>query len=101
MSRLKQSRLTQKQQEFARLVAEGSSLAKAYRTAYDTSAGGNTVRVEACRLARHPGIAEKINQLKKAAAAARANPMVGAERRLRELRSTARSLGLSRRRRLT
>jgi hypothetical protein len=68
MSRLRtQSRLTQKQQEFARLVAEGSSLANAYRTAYNTSAGGNTVRVEACRLAHHPGIADKINQLKKAA----------------------------------
>ena len=51
---------TSKQREFARLVAEGSTLADAYAEAYETSGKRETIRREASRLARSPNVAPMI-----------------------------------------
>lgn len=47
---------TNKQREFARLVAEGSTLADAYAEAYETSGKRETIRREATRLAKTPSM---------------------------------------------
>ena len=53
---------TSKQREFARLVAEGSTLADAYAEAYDTSGKRETIRREATRLASNPTMAPLLRE---------------------------------------
>ena len=84
-------RLTNKQAEFARLVAGGKRLSDSYRSAYKTLGNLNTVRVEACRLAKHPLVVAEIERL----IDARQNRLSNQEQ-LAQLRSRARSLGLLR-----
>ncbi len=57
---------SRKQREFARKVAEGSSLADAYADAYDSSGKRETIRREASRLARNPIVAPMIEAESKA-----------------------------------
>jgi hypothetical protein len=90
--------LTHKQRQFARYFADGCSLAAAYRRAYNTHAKPNTVRVEACRLNRKPGIAAEINRLignDMDTGTASQNGLTTRDR-LRALIRQARSLGLMR-----
>lgn len=60
--------LTPQQEQFAQLVASGVKKSEAYRSAYnvgpDTKA--NTVNVDACKLAQHPKVSQRISQLNKA-----------------------------------
>lgn len=53
---------TAKQREFARLVAEGSTLADAYASAYDATGKRETIRREASRVARNPIVAPMIEE---------------------------------------
>ena len=53
---------TNKQREFARLVAEGSTLVDAYAEAYDTSGKRETIRREATRLASNPTMAPLLRE---------------------------------------
>ena len=71
---------TNKQREFARLVAEGSTLADAYAEAYDTSGKRETIRREASRLARNPLVAPMIEEHGKVIEA-REQPTRGSRRR--------------------
>ena len=58
-------RLTAKQERFAALVAQGSPLAAAYREAYETTRmQPRTVWNDASALARHPGVAARIEELR-------------------------------------
>ena len=57
---------TNKQREFARLVAEGSTLADAYAEAYETSGKRETIRREATRLASNPTMAPLLRDANKA-----------------------------------
>ena len=58
-------RLTAKQDRFAALVAQGSPLAAAYRQAYDaTRMRARTVWNDSSALARHPGVAARVEQLR-------------------------------------
>lgn len=59
---------TAKQAKFAALVIEGYSLADAYRKSYDAEAMSEaSVRVAACKLAKHPNIALMIENGKREA----------------------------------
>ena len=51
---------TGKQKHFARLVAEGSTLADAYADAYETNGKRETIRREAVRVAHSPTVAPLI-----------------------------------------
>jgi hypothetical protein len=51
---------SKKQREFARKVAEGSSLTDAYADSYETNGKRETIRREASRLARNPVVAPMI-----------------------------------------
>ena len=62
--------LTGKQKKFARAVAMGSTGADAYRTAYSTKARPKVVGDAASKLKAHAGIAQEIEALKLAQAAA-------------------------------
>ena len=57
---------SKKQKEFARRVAEGSTLADAYADAYDSNGKRETIRREASRLARNPVVAPMIEEESKA-----------------------------------
>ena len=58
------ARLTHKQETFAQRVAEGAKLSTAYREAYDASnMAQTTIWPHASRLACHPMIAARINEL--------------------------------------
>lgn len=57
--------LTKKQDSFARSIAAGSALSKAYRDAYDaTSMQPRVVWSEASRLAKHPIVTARVQELK-------------------------------------
>jgi hypothetical protein len=58
------SGLTEKQERFAQLLAEGMTNTEAYRAAYDTSTMAmHTVHNEAAKLARHHGVANRVNDI--------------------------------------
>jgi len=57
---------TGKQKHFARLVAEGSTLADAYADAYETNGKRETIRREAVRVAHSPTVAPLIEAEAKA-----------------------------------
>ena len=58
------ARLTQKQETFAQRVAEGATKAQAYRSTYNASGmAPTTVWPHASRLACHPMIAARVNEL--------------------------------------
>ncbi len=59
--------VTEKQLRFAHHVADGSTLADAYRRAYDTNGNSNTVRVEGCRLARNSGVIAAVSEIQRRA----------------------------------
>lgn len=64
------SGLTLKQEAFAVALSEGETNTGAYRKAYDASGMQQTsVEVEACKLAAHPKIAQRVNDLLAAKAA--------------------------------
>lgn len=56
--------LTEKQEMFAQGLAEGLTNAEAYRRAYDTSTmQPGTIHNESCKLAQHPKVAGRLNEL--------------------------------------
>lgn len=56
--------LTEKQEAFAQGLAEGLTNTEAYRRAYDTSGmQTGTIHNEACKLAMHPKVAARLNEL--------------------------------------
>jgi hypothetical protein len=56
--------LTAKQEAFAQGLAEGLTNAEAYRLAYDAAGmQPNTLYNEACKLAAHPKVSERINSI--------------------------------------
>ena len=58
------AKLTHKQETFAQRVAEGAKLSTAYREAYDASnMAQTTIWPHASRLAAHPMIAARVNEL--------------------------------------
>jgi phage terminase small subunit len=57
-------KLTQKQENFARLFVELGNQSEAYRQAYDTQAGYETVNVSACKLLKQPNIAQRVAELR-------------------------------------
>lgn len=61
--------MTDRQQQFARLVAAGSTLADAYRRAYPRAANwtSKAVRTRAARLAKTAGVLRALAELRKAA----------------------------------
>jgi len=71
---------TGKQKRFARLVAEGSTLADAYADAYETNGKRETIRREAVRVAHSPTVAPLIEAESKAIEA-RELPSRGSRRR--------------------
>ena len=71
---------TSKQREFARLVAEGATLADAYAEAYETNGKRETIRREASRLARSHNVAPMIEAEGKAIEA-REQPTRGSRKR--------------------
>lgn len=58
--------LTSKQAQFAKLVADGAKYSDAYREAYNTkiSASSKSINVAASRLAKHPRVSVRIQELK-------------------------------------
>ena len=63
-TRATESGLTEKQERFAQLLAEGLTNAEAYRQAYDArTMQPGTIHNEACKLAQHPKITERINAI--------------------------------------
>jgi hypothetical protein len=64
--------LTSKRERFSQSIAEGSTLAAAYRAVYEaTGMQDSTVWNEASKLARHPEVAMRVQVLKGEAEAAR------------------------------
>ena len=61
-------RLTAKQEQFAQLVASGSSNTAAYREAYDST--GSSITVQASRLASNANVSLRIQEIQGDAAAA-------------------------------
>lgn len=58
------SGLTLKQEEFARLLAEGATNSEAYRQAYNCDGmAQTTVWQEGCKLAQHPKVAARVEEL--------------------------------------
>jgi hypothetical protein len=58
------SGLTEKQERFSQLLAEGMTNSEAYRAAYDTSTMAmHTVHNEAAKLAKHQGVATRVNAI--------------------------------------
>ena len=58
------SGLTEKQERFAQLLAEGMTNSEAYRAAYDTSTMAmHTVHNEAAKLAKHQGVSARLNAI--------------------------------------
>lgn len=69
---MKSPTLTAKQERFAQSIAEGSTLAAAYRAVYEaTGMQDSTVWNEASKLARHPEVAMRVQVLKGEAESAR------------------------------
>jgi predicted amidohydrolase YtcJ len=59
-------KLTAKQENFAQLVAKGSTQSEAYRQSYNvTTEDGNTVWSSASQLASDPKVSQRIQELKK------------------------------------
>ena len=59
--------LTAKQSRFAELVAGGLNLSESYRRAYDAQGMSyGAIRVEACRLAKHPKVVAHVDAIRKA-----------------------------------
>lgn len=55
---------TQKQQAFARAVVETGNQSEAYRRAYDAqNMSPDSIKVEACKLAQNPNVAQTVEQL--------------------------------------
>jgi hypothetical protein len=64
------SGLTLKQEEFAQQIAKGATNAEAYRAAYNADGmAATTVWQEGCKLAQHPKVAERVEELLRAKAA--------------------------------
>ena len=58
--------LTAKQARFADLIAGGLNQTQAYRQSYNADGmNGNTVKVEACKLAKHSGVVRTVKALRK------------------------------------
>jgi len=58
-------KLTAKQSVFADLIAHGLNQTESYRRAYAAERmSGGAIRVEACRLARHPKIVRAVKSLR-------------------------------------
>ena len=58
--------VTAKQAKFAELVAGGLNQTESYRRSYDaTRMSDAAIRVEACRLAKNPKVAERVALLRK------------------------------------
>lgn len=56
--------LTEKQERFARGLAEGMTNAEAYRAAYDAGdMKPHTIWSEACKLAQHPGVSARVDAI--------------------------------------
>jgi hypothetical protein len=77
------SGLTLKQEEFAKQLADGATNSDAYRAAYNCDGmAASTVHQEGCKLAQHPKIAERVEdilrekQAKKQLVAARAEDRI-------------------------
>lgn len=63
-----EDKLTHKQEEFARYVAEGNTYADSYRKVYAVKKmSANAIRVESSKLMENPNISLMVNELKKAA----------------------------------
>ena len=61
------SGLTLKQEAFAEALAEGATNAEAYRTAYNADGmAQTTIHQEGCKLAQHPKVAERVEELLRA-----------------------------------
>lgn len=57
-------KLTSKQEHFSQQVATGSTLTDAYRSAYAAEKmKDSSVWVEACKLAQHPKVSQRIDQI--------------------------------------
>ncbi len=60
--------LTAKQELFAAFVAGGLNKAESYRRAYHTTGmSAAAIKVEGCRLSRHPKVAERVELIRKQA----------------------------------
>jgi phage terminase small subunit len=58
--------LTPKQAQFADLIAGGLNQTQAYRGAYNAQGmNSDTVKVEACKLAKHSGVVRTVKALRK------------------------------------
>lgn len=57
-------KLTQKQENFARLFVELGNQSEAYRQAYETTAGHETVNVSACKLLKNANVAQRVSELR-------------------------------------
>lgn len=57
-------KLTQKQENFARLFVELGNQSEAYRQAYETKAGHETVNVNACKLLKNTNVAQRVAELR-------------------------------------
>jgi hypothetical protein len=56
--------LTEKQERFARGLAEGMTNAEAYRAAYDAGEmKPHTIWSESCKLAQHPGVSARVDAI--------------------------------------
>ena len=56
--------LTEKQERFAALLADGMSNAEAYRMAYNAEGmKPHTIWSEACKLAQHPGVSARVDAI--------------------------------------
>ena len=61
------SGLTVKQEAFAEALANGATNAEAYRTAYNADGmAQTTIHQEGCKLAQHPKVAERVEELLRA-----------------------------------
>lgn len=61
------SGLTLKQEAFAEALAEGATNAEAYRQAYNADGmAQTTIHQEGCKLAQHPKVAERVEELLRA-----------------------------------
>ncbi len=72
--------LTAKRERFARLIAQGKTQADAYREAYDAVGMQDaTVWTEASKLARHPKVAIRVDELKMEAEVVRREMLMNRE----------------------
>ena len=56
--------LTQKQENVCRLFVELGNQSEAYRQAYETKAGYETVNVNACKLLKNANVAQRVEELR-------------------------------------